>query len=167
MVAMAAFNGAAALHIDPERGAVQGLLDVVHRQRVAGEQDVDVAMPDEIAEVLSTAGVDDDRADDEGDALTRLLRRPHHRRDAGHTDFDAALGRNLVGHEREAVAVAFLELRHDLDAVDAADHGVALADLAKLAADRPAGVDDDRRIHPLALDFDPLAVTPDEGLMIG
>ena len=36
-------------------------------------------------------------------------------------DLDPALGRDLVGHEREAVPVALLEFRDDLDAVDAAD----------------------------------------------
>ena len=62
----------AALHVDAERGAVERLLDVVDRERVAGEQHVDVAAANQIAEVGAAAGVDDDRPGDERDAAAGL-----------------------------------------------------------------------------------------------
>ena len=141
----------------------------MHRQRVAGEQHVDVAAADQIAEVGAAAGVDDDRTGDEGDlppaALTSRIIAAM-RDDA---DLDAPLRRDLVGHEREAVAVALLELRHDLDAVDAADDGVAAADVAQLAADgaRAPSIDD-RGVHALvarpSIHWPPMR---DVGLMVG
>ena len=60
----------------------------------------------------------------------------HHRRDARDADLDPPLGRDLVGHEREAVAVAFLELGNHAHAGDAADDVIAGADVAQLAAHR-------------------------------
>ena len=80
-------------------------------------------------------------------------------RDAG---LDAALGGDLVGHEREAVAIALAELRRDADALDAADDGVARAHVAQLAAQRAAAFDHDDRVHPLLLDLEPLPAVPHE-----
>ena len=109
-------------------------LDVVHRQRVAGEHDVDVALPDQLREVLDAAGVDDDRAGDDGDAPAGLLDVAHHLRDARHAAFDAPLGRDVVAHEGEAEPVALAELRRHADAVVAADDRLAGLDVAQLAA---------------------------------
>ena len=166
VVAVAALDRAPALHVDAERRAVERLLDVVHGERVAREQHVHVAVADQIAEVGAAAGVDDDGAGDERDAFARLLGRAHHRGDARHAHLDAALGRDLVRHEREAEPIARLELRHDLDPVDAADDRVAVAELAQLPADGAAVLDDDRRVHALAIDRHPLAVEAHGRLMV-
>jgi len=58
------------------------------------------------------------------------------------------------------VAIALLELGQDLDAVDAADDGVPLTDLAELPADRAATFDHDRSVHPLMFRFHPDAAKP-------
>ena len=70
VVAVAAFDGRAGFEIDAERRAEQRLLDVVHGERVAGEQHVDVARADQRRRstapppVWTTTG-----PGDEGDAL--------------------------------------------------------------------------------------------------
>src|SRR6185436_8117926 len=121
-----------------------------------GQQHVYVAAADQIAEVDPAAGVDDDGAGDDGDAIAGALDVLHHRRDARDADLDAPLGRDLVGHEREAEAIALAELGDDLDAVHAGDDEIAFADVAQLGAARPgagsgrgrgpAGCDDDGRV---------------------
>ena len=165
-MAVAAFDGESALHIHAERRAVQRLLDVMDSEGVARKHHVDVALPDEIAEVRAAARVDDDRTGDEGDALAGPPRRPHHRRDPRHADLDAALRRNLVRHEREAEPVAGLELRDDFHALDPADHGVSGANLPQLAADRAFIRDHDDGVHALALDCNPLPGDPHGRLMV-
>ena len=92
-----------------------------------GEQHVDESALDQLRQIRSAAGVNDDRAGDDGNLLSFRLDAAHHLGDACHGGFDAPLRRHLVGHEREAVAIAILERRHDADAFDAADDGVALA----------------------------------------
>ena len=67
MVAVAAFDGLAGVEIDAERRAEERLLDVVDGERVAGEQDVDVAAANQLLEVRRAAGVHDDRSGDDGD----------------------------------------------------------------------------------------------------
>ena len=59
------------VEIDAERGAEQRLLDVVHGQRVAGEQDVDEAAANQLLEMRRSAGVHDHRAGDDGDPAAR------------------------------------------------------------------------------------------------
>ena len=54
VIAMAVLDGMAAAEIDAERRARERDLDVVHGERVAGEQHVDVAEPDQIAEILAS-----------------------------------------------------------------------------------------------------------------
>ncbi len=55
------------------------------------------------------------------------------------------------------MSIAVLKRRHDADAFDAADDGVAFPDVAQLAARRLAAVDHDRRVHALVRDRQPLA----------
>src|SRR5260370_18639219 len=115
-----AFDGLAVSESDAEGRHEDRLPGVVHGERFARQQDVDVAAAYEIAEVRAAAGVDDDRSGDEGDPLAGGLRLFHHHRDLGDADFDAALPGNLVRHEREAVSIARPELGDDLDALHAA-----------------------------------------------
>src|SRR5262249_11259943 len=58
-------RGLPAIQGHPKRSPVQRILDVVRRQGVAGEEDVDVATLDEAAKVLAGAGVDDGWPGDE------------------------------------------------------------------------------------------------------
>ena len=136
VMAMAAVNRLAGFEIDAERRAEQRVLDVVDGERVAREQHVDVAGANQLPEVRARRRC----ARAPGRRRTRSCRRPlhlrHHRRDARDADLDAPLRRNLVRHEREAEAIALLELRHRPDALDAAHDRVARPHVAQLAADR-------------------------------
>jgi len=87
-----ALDGASALHVDPKRRAIERLFRVVDRQRVACEEDVDVAAPDQVAEIGAAAGVDDDGAGDEGDPIAGGFRGAHHGGDLRDPDFHAPLG---------------------------------------------------------------------------
>ena len=132
---MPAFDRLSGVEVDAERRAEQRLLHVVDRQRVAGEQDVDEAAANRAPENAATRRC----ARRPGRRRPRCGRRAafdlaHHRRDARDADLDAPLGRDLVGHEREAVAVAFLELGNHAHAGDAADDVIAGADVAQLPA---------------------------------
>ena len=176
VMAMAAFDRAAGLEVDAERRAVQRLLGIVDRERVAGQQHVDEAAADQLAEVHTAAGVHHHRTGDDGDAIAGALHFFHHRRDPHHADLDPPLGGDLVGHEREAEPIALAELGDDLDAAHADDDEVALPDVAQFSADRAGGPraergrgpgrDDDGCVHALAFDGEPLAVAPDERPMI-
>ena len=104
---------------------------------------------------------------DERDLPAAALDVGHHRRDARDADLDPPLRRDLVRHEREAQAVAFLKLRHRSHALHAAHDLVAGPHVAQLAAQGPAVLDDDDRIHPLALDFQPAAAVAHERLEVG
>src|SRR5207249_4351858 len=69
-------------------------------------------------------------------------------------------------HERKAEAVALAELGYDPDAFDAADHGVAGANVAKLAAHGALPLDDDDRVHSLIGDLDPAISVSHQGPLI-
>jgi hypothetical protein len=81
--------------------------------------------------------------------------------------FDAPLGRDLVRHEGESQPIAILERRHDANAGDTADHCVAGAQVAQLAAHRAIAGDDDRGVHPLLLHRDPLPLDPHVRFVVG
>ena len=157
VIAVALLDRRAGHQIDAERRARQRELDVVHGQRVPGEDDVHVALADQRREVLDAAGVDDDRPGDDGDAAAGRLDVAHHLRDARHAAFDATLGRDVVAHEREAETVALAELRRHADAGVAAHDRLAGLDVPQLAAGGGLSVDDDHRVHALLVDLDPAA----------
>ena len=83
-----------------------------------------------------TARVHDHRSGDDRDPSARRLDVAHHRGDALDADFDPALRRNLVRHEREAVAIAIAELRRHAHAGHAAHDPIAGPHVAQLAAAR-------------------------------
>ncbi len=167
MVTVTAFNGSARLEVDAQRCPEQRLLDVVDGEGVAGQQHIHETAADQIAEVRSAAGVHDDRSGDDGDLFAGRFGFAHHRRNPRHAGLDAALGRDLVGHEREAKPVARLEFRHDLDAANATDDDVAARDLAQFAADGAVLLEHNRRVHALVFHRQPLAAMHDKGLMVG
>ena len=59
-----------------ERGAEQRGLDVVHAERIAAEQRMDIAVRDQLRQGRRAAGVNHHRSGDDDDFLTGLLRRP-------------------------------------------------------------------------------------------
>jgi len=78
---VAVLDGQAALDVDAESGSEERRLDVVHRQRVAGEEDLDVAQLDEPGEIRAGAGVDHGGARDDEDPAGLPADRPHLARD--------------------------------------------------------------------------------------
>ena len=83
---------------------------------------------------IDATGVHEHRPGNHGDAAARALHIAHHLGDARHASFDATLGRDVVAHEREAVAVAFLELGRDADADVTAHDFLARLHVPQLAA---------------------------------
>ena len=160
-------SGRAGVEVDAERGVEQRALGVVDGQRVARQQYVDEPGAGQPREIGGAAGVHDDRPGDERDATPGRLHLPHHFRDPRHADFDAALRRHVVGHEREVGAVAVAELRRDADAVEAADDAIAGPQVAELAAFGARGGEHDRRVHPLLPDVDPMPGDADLRPLVG
>src|SRR5262245_45074761 len=102
----------------------------------------------------------DDRPSDDGNSPAALLHLFHHGGYSRHASFHAALGGDVVAHERETEAVAFPEFRRDTNPFVPTDDRVAALHVAELAADRPPVLDHDHRIHPLLLDFPPASSPP-------
>ena len=159
-------DGDPGVEIDPERRAEEGVLDVVHGERVPREQPVDPAPPDEPTQVVAAAAVHHHRPRHHDDASAFRLHGPHHADDARHADLHPPLGRDVAGHEREAEAVALLELGQDPDAVESAHDLLAAADVPKLAAGGAAVAHDHHRVHPLALDVHPAAAVVNLGPVV-
>ena len=65
MMLVAGLGDAGIGEVDPEAGTEEGLLDIVSGERVAGEDFVDIAATDELAQSGTAAGVDDGRAADD------------------------------------------------------------------------------------------------------
>ena len=87
----------------------------------------------------------------------------HHRRDPRDAGLDAALGRHVVGHEREVGARRGRGTPASRGCLEPADDPVAGADLAQLPADGAPVVDDDDGVHALPLDGDPPRRRPAPG----
>ena len=92
----------------------------------------------------------------------------HQSRDPRHAGLDAALGRDLVDHEREIAALAVAELGRDADALEPAHDLVADPDLAQLPADRlAAGGRTIAASMRCSLDVDPAAADPHLRALVG
>ena len=74
VVLVAVLGRLALVQRDPQARAVEGLLDVVGRQGVAGEEGLDPPVADQLGDVPGRAGVDDRRAADEEHLLAGLAR---------------------------------------------------------------------------------------------
>src|SRR6266542_4968057 len=109
--------------------------------------------------------MDGDRSHHEHNLAAGRTYFTHHVRDAGDAHFNAAFGRDLVRHEREAVPIALAELRHDADAVVAADDAIALQDVAQLATACGAVLNHDHGVHALVLHFYPASADSRVGAM--
>ena len=91
VVMMSAFDGPSGFEVDAKRRPEQLQFDVMHRERVAGEQHVHVSAPDQLRQIGSAAGMHDDGTGDDGDPLALGLRAAHHFGHARDSGFDAPL----------------------------------------------------------------------------
>ena len=127
---------------------------------VSGQDGVDVAQPDDFAEVADAARMHDERPRNENDAAAGLTHLAHHGRDLRDAHLDPALRRDVVRHERKAEPIALAKLRHNPHAVCPAHNQLPFAHVAQLPADCSVAVHDDDRIHPLGLHIDPVFLMP-------
>lgn len=167
VVAVAVLFETTVVHADAEGGAEESGFDVVDGEGVAAEQSVDEAGLDEGAEGLDAAGVDDDGSGDDDDRFAFGAHLLDEGGGLGDGGIDLAFGADLVAHEGEAEAIALLRFRDNADAAHADDDGVSGFDLAELAADGGAFVDDDAGVHALFAGGDPGAVVTDFGALVG
>ena len=124
---MARLGQDAAIEINAQAGAEEGLLDVVRGQGVAGQEHVDIAHADDLFEELAAAGVydggtgDDRRASARGAVLGQLPR------DLADGHVLRLLGRDVAAHELEGLRPARALFRKDAHAGVADDDAVAHA----------------------------------------
>src|SRR5437660_380785 len=78
--------------VDAKRGAEQRRLDIMDRQRVAGEKDLDQTKLDQAREINPGASVHDRRTGDDQDPAARVANLPHLVGDAGDEDLLWFLG---------------------------------------------------------------------------
>ena len=161
MVAMPVIRGGAADEIDAQRGAEQGLLDIMDGDGISAENGLDVALANEAGKMFAAAGVDDDGAGHDHDPALLLAAAAHLPRDALDHKIDAPLAGNARAHEGELVLAAgrgFLQLAPGAQAIAAGDNEVALAQVPKKRAARGGlllGFDHDHAIHALASHREP------------
>ncbi len=168
VVLVAVFGGHPVGQRDAQRRAVEVALDVVGRQRVAGEQHVHVARPYQGAGGLDAAGVHQRRPGDPQHLLAGGLGLAHPLRHLVDEKRLGLLRRHRRRHEPEAhvggVHAGLLRRRH-ADAPDAQHHLHARAGVVHGQGPGPSGVRviDDPAVHLRGVDVDPAAVHPDAG----
>ena len=168
---MAVLDARALGEVDAERGAVQRGLDVVGGQRVAGEQDVDVAGVDQPHHGRGGAGVDDGGAADPEDPLPGRLDLAHPLGDLAHQQRLRLLAGHRRVHEPEGLLLA---ARRGAGAAPPGRRwrrrppapGPHVADRHGAHAGRRP-VDDQPAVHLRAAHPQPLAVQPHQGLEVG
>ena len=168
MMFVAVFDRNPLIEPHPQARAEQRLLNVVRRQRIAGEELVDVAGPNEFAQVLAAAGVNDRRpADDERLASLAPIAKQLARDLADRRPF-RFLGRHAAGHELEAVTFHIARLGQHSRSGMPTDDRIAENDVGHRHAARHGGlrVDDDAAVHFLQFDFAPLASQSDFGPLV-
>ncbi len=135
------------------------LLDVVRGQGVAGEQDVEIALADQLADVLDAAGVDDGGAEDGEDLLARILGAFHGGGDLAHRHALGLFAGNGAGHELEQVLPRRgLRGKHAQPGATR-DDAVAGAHVGhgNAARRRALGINEDAAVHLLIFHVDPFA----------
>src|SRR5262245_14791005 len=169
MVFMARFENVATIEPDTEARAEQSVFDVVRRQRVAGEEAMDVAAADEGGNMFDTAGVNDRGAADKEGLPAFLLRANQLRRHLPDRDALGLLGRYRAVHELEALGLHLAPFRQNTHA-GVADN-ILLANLHvshRLAFGGTCRrINEHAAIHLLVLDFDPAAADPHFSSLIG
>ena len=166
VVLVALLDGLPRLQAHAERRPEEAVLDVVDRERVAGQQRVHPAAADERAERVDAAGVDHDRPGDDDDALAAFAGGAHHVRDPADARLDLALRTDVVAHEGERLPPALGPLHVQAHSVDAAHDVIPGAHVAQLHAARRAVLDDDDGVHTLPADFDPAPAEPHLGPVV-
>ena len=167
VVAAAAFERPAAELAHAQARLEDRLLEVVHREGVAGQDDVDPAVADEPGEGPVAPGVDDRGAGHEDDLLPGLPRPPHLVRRPADGDALVDLGRDVVRHEAEDRGLAAPFRGPHPDAAAAQGHRLALADEALLDATGRAVAQHEGAVHPLVGGLRPLAADAHEGVEVG
>src|SRR5207237_1376561 len=158
VVAMTAGHGRSGLEVHPERGAEERQLRIVHGERIAGEEHVDVSTSNQLREIGRATRVHDHRSDDEREPASARLRIAHHPRDSRDAHFDAPFRRHVVRHEREIRAIAIAELGRDAEPFEPAHDPTAGTHVAHLPALDAATLAYDHGVHALARDIDPAPV---------
>ncbi len=126
---MAVLDALAVREVDAERRAVQRRLDVVRRQRVAGEQHVDVARLDQRDHGRGRAGVHDGGTAHPQDATAVGLDLAHPLGHLAHQQRLGLLAGDRRRHELEGIGFVLARRQHHLHAAGAADHLVACLDV--------------------------------------
>src|SRR6185437_15088268 len=152
----------AAIQRNAETGAEQRLLDVVRRQGVAGEQDVDVAGANQLADMLDAAGMDHGGTEDGEDFLAGRLGTLHRRGNLAHGDTLGLFAGNRTGHELEQVRSCHRLRREDAQTLATDDEMIAETHLrhGNAASGRALGIDEDAAVHLLILHVNPFAAKP-------
>jgi hypothetical protein len=169
MMLVSGFGNAGVDELDAEAGAEETLLDVVGGQRVAGEKFVDVAAADELTQGRAAAGVDDcGSADDECLAAPSAVgyEVASDLADKGALRF---LSGDAARHEGEVATYGGAFGRNDTHAAVAHHDRHAVYDFGHWDAPgrRTCRIDHYSAIHFLVGDFDPMAVQPDFGSLVG
>jgi hypothetical protein len=99
VVAVPVLDCVARPEIDSQRRAEERRLDVVHRESIAREDDIHVTQANQLAQVVSAAGVHDDRTGDEGDPAVPFAGGAQHLRHPGNGCLHPPLGRDIVAHD--------------------------------------------------------------------
>ena len=169
VIAVSAGDGLAVVQGDAERGSEQDAFDIVGADGVAAEQDLDVAVANELGQQRTGAAVHDGRAGDDEDLAAAGADVAHLAGDLLDDEALGMLGADVAAHEAEDFALARALGRQDADAFVADDDELSLADRgggdhARLGS---GGVDDDDQIHLGVLHLDPAAVEADLGGQVG
>ena len=167
VVFVASFDRDPDIEIDTERGSEERVLDIVHRQRVPGQQPVHPALAHQLAQIAAAAAVHDHRPGDHHDPTTGCFHLTHHLDDPRHPHLHTSLGGHVVGHEGEAEPVTLLELRRHPDSVHPANNQIATPHVPQRATHRAPLAHQYHRVHALPLDRDPPPAVVDLGAMVG
>ena len=73
------FAGTAVFHGNAQAGAIKGFLYIVSGERITGEQQIHIAFPNQLAEVISASGMHDSGAGDYQNFTISLSCPPHFR----------------------------------------------------------------------------------------
>ena len=167
VVLVSLLHGLTRAQAHAERGPEEAVLDVVDRERVAGEDRVHPAPLDQAPEGVNAVRVDDHRSGDEDDPLALLTGAPHLARHPLDARLDAALGADVVAHEGERGPLALGLFEVHPDPGDPAHDEVAGAHVAQLAAQGDAALEHDDGVHALSFDRAPHSLEADLRAVVG
>ena len=168
---LGAFIGERALlEMHAERSPKERVLDVMRRQRVAGEKQIDIAPLDQLLEIFAGPRVHDRRAADDENLALRLahaLKFPRHLPDNRDLRF---LDRDVARHELEKIGARGRTLQgHDPNSLMPHDDFHPFLDVVKFGRGRflRSAIDRDRAVHQGGLHLHFIVPQADEGLLVG